>query len=221
MLRNDTAAPEETIAALDGLRILVEPIDLANGAPSCSGPAQPLAEQCTSMWLAQEQTLRARLVQCHSMAHQRAVRGCGSETCEGVGAQLPCVGWLKRADMGKLGGLEQLVRLLGPEQPPGVQAGAAHALGTAAANNAALQALLLSSHPDVFQRLVPVRLRCIACTMCSAHLNIHVLPEGSAQHLSREPTVQRIATAAADCGLCRPCGSRQGAVLCSGSGARL
>ncbi len=36
-LRNQTAEPEETLAALEALRILVEPIDLANGAPS--GPA--------------------------------------------------------------------------------------------------------------------------------------------------------------------------------------
>ena len=79
--------------------------------------------------------------------------------------------------MGKLGGLEQLVRLLGPEQPPGVQAGAAHALGTAAANNAALQALLLSSHRDVFQRLAPVRSRCIACMMRSAGTYVHVTPK--------------------------------------------
>lgn len=33
-LRNETAEPEETLAALEALRILVEPIDLANGAPS-------------------------------------------------------------------------------------------------------------------------------------------------------------------------------------------
>ena len=92
--------------------------------------------------------------------------------------QLPRVNELYHADMGKLGGLEQLVRLLGPEQPPGVQAGAAHALGTAAANNNALQALLLSSHPDVFQRLVPVRLRCIACMMRRSCTSMHVLPEG-------------------------------------------
>lgn len=84
--------------------------------------------------------------------------------------------------MGKLGGLEQLVRLLGPEQPPGVQAGAAHALGTAAANNDALQALLLSSHPDVFQRLVPVRLCCLACTKRSSCMIIQESPAGFTQH---------------------------------------
>jgi len=32
-LRNQTAEPEETLAALEALGILVEPIDLANGAP--------------------------------------------------------------------------------------------------------------------------------------------------------------------------------------------
>lgn len=93
------------------------------------------------------------------------------------------------ADLGKLGGLEQLVRLLGPEQPPAVQAGAAHALGTAAANNDALQALLLSSHRDVIQRLVPVRQSCVACMMRSSHAstpkwhteNEHVAPEVSCQ----------------------------------------
>lgn len=63
MLRNDTAAPEETTAALDALRILVEPIDLANGASTCSSPAQPLAEQCPGMWLALQQQPRACLVQ--------------------------------------------------------------------------------------------------------------------------------------------------------------
>ncbi|KAK9832603.1 hypothetical protein WJX81_002885 [Elliptochloris bilobata] len=88
-LRNQTATPEDTTAALEAVQLLVEPIDLAN-------------------------------------------------------------------DLSKLGGLEPLLHLLGSEQPPAVQASAAHALGTAAANNNALQALLLTEHPDVFKRLVSV-----------------------------------------------------------------
>ena len=62
MLRNETASPEETTTALDALRILVEPIDLANGEPPCSGPAQPLAGQYTCMWLALEQQPHACLI---------------------------------------------------------------------------------------------------------------------------------------------------------------
>ncbi len=51
MLRNDTAVPEETTAALDALRILVEPIDLANGAPAYPSPTH-ICLQGNPPWLA-------------------------------------------------------------------------------------------------------------------------------------------------------------------------
>ena len=66
MLRNNTATPEETAAALDALRILVEPIDLANGAPACASPHKRL--QGSPWWSGAAAPAHA----CHeseSMAH--------------------------------------------------------------------------------------------------------------------------------------------------------
>jgi len=59
--------------------------------------------------------------------------------------------------LAKLGGLKPLVRRLHPGEAPVVQEAAAHALGTAASNNAKLQELVLAQHGDVFEHLVLVR----------------------------------------------------------------
>lgn len=49
------------------------------------------------------------------------------------------------------------MRRLHPGEAPVVQEAAAHALGTAASNNAKLQELVLAQHGDVFEHLVLVR----------------------------------------------------------------
>ena len=61
---------------------------------------------------------------------------------------------LAPADLPKMGGLPPLVALLQPEQPPDLQARAAHVLGTAAANNAPFQQQLLGQHPDALRLLL-------------------------------------------------------------------
>ena len=49
------------------------------------------------------------------------------------------------------------MRRLHPGEAPAVQEAAAHALGTAASNNAKLKELVLAQHGDAFEHLVLVR----------------------------------------------------------------
>jgi DNA-binding GntR family transcriptional regulator len=53
-----------------------------------------------------------------------------------------------------MGGLAPVVALLAPRQPAGLQAAAAHLLGTAASNNHEFQRQLLADHPETLLLLL-------------------------------------------------------------------
>lgn len=59
-------------------------------------------------------------------------------------------------DLRILGGLEPLISLLQDGQPPSLQAGAAHVLGTAVSNNEKLAGVLLEEHPQLLKQLLKV-----------------------------------------------------------------
>lgn len=133
-------------AALEALRYLVEPIDLANGENgACTGVDKCVVEVrldcavCSADW----ESVGLAVVLTNSPT------ACPLPDC------LPHRPTGRNAtDLHKMNGLAPVVALLSSQQPPELQAAAAFVLGTASSNNREFQLRLMADHPESLSLLL-------------------------------------------------------------------